>query len=85
MHYLSKSVRITIKAVMALKNILHASIFLSLYNFTYSVNVFYFPTELDLLGHLIETKRLKHKNIKWSNSNSSSREDKHSSEKLADS
>lgn len=33
---------------------------------------------------MIETKRLKNKNIKWSNSNSSSREDKHSSEKLAD-
>lgn len=47
-------------------------------------SIFYFSTELDLLGRVIKTKRLKNKNIKWSNSNSSSREDKHSSEKLAE-
>ena len=64
--------------------------YLTCFYFSFSIqfhifcNVFYFPTELDLLGHMIETKRLKNKNIKWSNSNSSSREDKHSSEKLAD-
>lgn len=59
MHYLSKSVMcITIKAVMALKNILHASIFLSI-QFHIFCNVFYFPTEPDLLGHLIETKKIK--------------------------
>ena len=47
-------------------------------------NIVYLLIELDLLGQVIKTKRSKNKNIKWSNSNSSSRQDKHSSEKLAE-